>query len=229
MIDFVIEKFETSPSFLNKIANKYEYIMVDEYQDTNTAQNKIIFSLVDNMTEKNVFVVGDDDQTIYTFQGAKLDTIEKFIKHYPDVKIICLEENMRSTQNILDAARYVVVQDFSRLEANPEFKKYNISKELISKNPSLIDKNTPVILNKYLNQEQEYDDIVSQIEEIINSSSCLINENGKKNLSQIAILTKGNAQLKVFANKLKDKNIPFDLKEGKSVFEIKSSIALIRF
>ena len=229
MIDFVIEKFETSPSFLNKIANKYEYIMVDEYQDTNTAQNKIIFSLVDNMTEKNVFVVGDDDQTIYTFQGAKLDTIEKFIKHYPEVKIICLEENMRSTQNILDAARYVVVQDFSRLEANPEFKKYNISKELISKNPSLIDKNTPVILNKYLNQEQEYDDIVSQIEEIINSSSCPINENGKKNLSQIAILTKGNAQLKVFANKLKDKNIPFDLKEGKSVFEIKSSIALIMY
>ena len=77
--------------------------------------------------------------------------------------------------------------------------------------------------------EQEYTDIVNQIESLINSSSCPIDKSNNKDLSQIAILTKGNAQLKVFADKLKDKNIPFDLKEGKSIFEIKSSIALIMY
>ena len=80
MICFVLDKFENEAGFLSKIANQYEYLLVDEYQDTNKSQNEIVFNLTKALESENVFVVGDDDQIIYSFQGAKLDTIEKFLK-----------------------------------------------------------------------------------------------------------------------------------------------------
>jgi len=216
MINFVLERFEAEPSFLNKVANKYEYILVDEYQDTNKNQNDIIFNLVSNLKTQNVFVVGDDDQIIYTFQGAQLDTIEKFLTNFPDTKVICLKENMRSTPNILEAARAVVVQDSRRLEINPKFLNYNISKELISKNSALT--NHPVTLSRYFDINQEYYYISEEIEQLI--------KQGQKDLSQIAVLFKNNSEIENFAKYLKDRNIPFELKEGKNIFEIKSSVVL---
>jgi DNA helicase-2/ATP-dependent DNA helicase PcrA len=72
MINSVLTKFDSNPAFLDKIANEYEYILVDEYQDTNKSQNEIVFNLTKNLKSENVFVVGDDDQIIYTFQGAKI-------------------------------------------------------------------------------------------------------------------------------------------------------------
>ena len=126
MISFVLEKFEQDAEFLDKIANNYEYILVDEYQDTNKSQNDIVFYLTKAQQKQNVFVVGDDDQIIYTFQGARQDTIERFLRNFPDTKVICFDENMRSTQNILDCAREISKQDNKRLEVQEEFKKYNI-------------------------------------------------------------------------------------------------------
>lgn len=102
MINFVLEKFDDNPSFLKEIANQYDYLFVDEYQDTNKPQNDIIIKLTENMNSGNVFLVGDDDQIIFTFQGAKLDTMQKFLERFPETKKICLNENMRSTQSILD-------------------------------------------------------------------------------------------------------------------------------
>ena len=69
--------FESSPSFLHEIANRYEHILVDEYQDTNKSQNDIVIALSHALDTENIFVVGDDDQIIYRFQGAKLDTIQE--------------------------------------------------------------------------------------------------------------------------------------------------------
>ncbi len=220
MIGFVLEKFENNPAFLDMIANKYEYILVDEYQDTNKSQNKIIFLLTHALKSQNVFVVGDDDQIIYSFQGACLDTIENFLKEFPDTKVICLNENMRSTQNILDIARVISKEDSKRLEINPEFKNYNIDKNLISKNTLLKEKNNKVRLTKYFNIEQEYQDIVDEIENIINSA------NSPLDLSQIAILAKTHDELQNFAQLLKNKNIPFEVKDGKSIFQSKSSLVL---
>lgn len=96
MINMVLEKFEDeNSSLLEEIAYKYEYILVDEYQDTNKAQNDIVFAL--SKYCPNIFVVGDDDQIIYTFQGANLDTIENFLDNFKDeVKVVCLTENNRS-------------------------------------------------------------------------------------------------------------------------------------
>lgn len=128
MINFVLDQFEADNAFLKEIAGQYKYFLVDEYQDTNSLQNAIIFNLLDGVEEQNIFVVGDDDQIIYGFQGAKSDNIENFLTRFPDTKVICLEENNRSAQNILDLSYKVISQDTTRLENNELFKNYNISK-----------------------------------------------------------------------------------------------------
>ncbi len=226
MISLVLEKFALNSAFLDKVANKYDYILVDEYQDTNKSQNEIIFKIVDSLKSQNVFVVGDDDQIIFTFQGARLDTMEQFLKKYPDTKVICLKENMRSTQNILNASYALAQIDDNRLEANVEFKNYNIDKKLIAKNEKLFDKNINVRCNKYFDTTQEYQAIIEEIENLINSSNCPKDDDGNKKLSEIAILCRTHGELNTFAQKLKARNIPFDVKNGKSIFEINSSIVL---
>ena len=97
MINFVLDEFEKDKEFLKEVSNKYKYFLVDEYQDTNDLQNSIIFNLVDGNDEKNIFVVGDDDQIIFGFQGARIDSIENFLTKYPDTTVICLKESNRST------------------------------------------------------------------------------------------------------------------------------------
>ena len=91
-----------------------------------------------SIKEKNVFVVGDDDQIIYGFQGARIDTIENFLTKYPETQVICLQENNRSTQSILDFSYAVISQDEKRLENNQTFKDKHISKRLTAKNLKII-------------------------------------------------------------------------------------------
>lgn len=231
MIEFVLEKFSKSPAFLDKIANKYEYIMVDEYQDTNEAQNQIVFNLVRASKSKNIFVVGDDDQIIYSFQGANLETINWYLREFPDTKVIVLKENMRSIQPILDVARVISKQDANRLEINPEFKAYGINKDLIARNDEIIKKykNNKVRCIKYNNKDQEFLDIVNEIEELISSEDFPKDDDGNPKLSEIAILSGGHSDLAVFADMLKDRDIPYERKDGKSIFEIKSSLTLIYY
>ena len=226
MINLVLNKFEEDSAFLYQIANKYEYILVDEYQDTNKKQNEIVFYLTRALESENVFVVGDDDQIIYTFQGARLDTVEKFLKEFPETKVICLTDNMRSTQTILNTAKKIAEQDNRRLENNPEFKKYNINKNLIAKNEKIILKDKKVRLYRDADILQEYQEIVDEIENLINSPDCPTDENGDKKLSEIAVLTRNNEDLSSFSEMLKAKNIPSELKDGKNIFEIKSATVL---
>ena len=228
MLTFVANKFEQDEEFIQKIASCYLQILVDEYQDTSKIQNKIIFNLIDNMQEQNAFVVGDDDQTIFSFQGAHIDNIEKFIEKYSNSEnfdVICLEENRRSTENILNFSYEVSKLDPMRLEGNPKFEKYNINKKLKAKNESLKEKNKLPIFTEYVSSNREINATIEKIEQIINSSECP-KENNEKKLNEIAILTKNNDELKIYAEKLKAKNIPFELKEGKDIFETKSATTL---
>ena len=224
MINIVLEKFESSPAFLHKIANRYEYIMVDEYQDTNKSQSEIVFSLAHALDTENVFVVGDDDQIIYRFQGAKLDTIENYIKEFPKTKIICLTENMRSTQKILDAARAVIAQDPLSLVNLHEFRDKDgnpINKDLTAKNEEVIAKDKSVRFYKYADIMQEYTEIVDEIDKLVNSDECPKDkETNEKQYYEIAILTRTNAEAQSFAEMLKLRNIPYELKEGKDIFTI---------
>ena len=109
-----VELFKASPEILTQYQNRFKYIMVDEYQDTNTAQFELIRLLAEK--HRNLCVVGDDDQSIYKFRGANIRNILDYEKVYPDAKVIKLEQNYRSTQNILDAANAVISNNVGRKE-----------------------------------------------------------------------------------------------------------------
>lgn len=106
------DPFEEFPDILESYRKKFDYILVDEYQDTNPLQNQLIESLANR--ERNVCVVGDDDQSIYSFRGATVKNILEFDKAFPDAKTVKLEQNYRSTGNILAAANAVIANNEGR-------------------------------------------------------------------------------------------------------------------
>lgn len=261
MINIVLEKFEDEDSsLLEEIAYKYEYILVDEYQDTNKAQNDIVFAL--SKFCPNIFVVGDDDQIIYTFQGANLDTIENFLDKFKnEVKVVCLTENNRSTQNILDVSQGLAElqnkfntfraekakskREKELYEANainlricskPKFSDLEITKDLISpKTSSVHHKNKPVEYYSFENEQDERDFVVQSIKNIINNSpspqpSPQRGEGADHpKLSEIAVLTRTNEELKGFEVYLKANGIPVEITGGKNIFDINSVNAMITY
>ena len=108
----VVRLFRLNPGILESYQHRFEYILVDEYQDTNVAQNEIVLML--GARHKNVCVVGDTDQSIYAFRGADLRNIHQFEDAFEDVTVVVLEQNYRSTQTILDAANAVIARNFAR-------------------------------------------------------------------------------------------------------------------
>ena len=116
LLTLPIKLFKNYPDILKYYQDKYQYVLIDEYQDTNEAQ--YIFSKMLCNNHKNIFVVGDNDQAIYAFRGANYKNILNFEKDYPDCKVIMLEENYRSTQNILDAANSVIKHNKMRKDKN---------------------------------------------------------------------------------------------------------------
>ncbi len=114
LICLTVRVFETCPDVLEKYQRKYRYLMVDEYQDTNFAQYRLVSLLAQG--HSNLCVVGDDDQSIYRFRGATIENILQFEEQFPGCKTIRLEENYRSTQPILDAANAVIAHNTHRKE-----------------------------------------------------------------------------------------------------------------
>ena len=109
-----VELFQSCPDVLEYHQDRFRYIMVDEYQDTNTVQFKLVSILAKKY--QNLCVVGDDDQSIYKFRGANIGNILNFEKNFPNTRVIKLEQNYRSTQNILDAANGVIHNNCGRKE-----------------------------------------------------------------------------------------------------------------
>src|SRR5207237_5263117 len=106
MINWVIKAFEENPNLLLRYHEQFLYILVDEYQDTSGTQNKLVQLLINYWDKPNVFVVGDDDQSIYRFQGANVENMEAFAKQYEtDLLKIVLSNNYRSTQQILNLSK----------------------------------------------------------------------------------------------------------------------------
>src|SRR3989344_4618024 len=116
LLSKTVQILESKPEILKKWQERYKYITVDEYQDTNFAQYKIVNLLAQKY--RNLCVVGDDQQSIYAFRGADFRNILNFEKDYPEAKIILLEENYRSTKNILDAANKVISKNTIKKDKN---------------------------------------------------------------------------------------------------------------
>ena len=190
-----VELFETNPDILEYYQDRFRYIMVDEYQDTNTVQ----FLLVSLLARKyrNLCVVGDDDQSIYRFRGANIYNILNFEKVFPDAKVIRLEQNYRSTQNILDAANGVIHNNKGRKE-----------KKLWTENT----KGELVHFNQYDSEYDEAEGVVSRIQ--------FLSMRGVA-YEDMAILYRTNAQSRIFEEKLKQRGIPYAIVRGISFYDRK--------
>ena len=116
MILSVIQACESHPELRANLQEQFQFIMVDEFQDTNLAQLRLLFDLTGDEDNPNIMAVGDDDQAIFSFQGADVGNIQRFRQHYHDPKIILLTDNYRSAADILTAARGVITQGADRLE-----------------------------------------------------------------------------------------------------------------
>lgn len=135
MINFVLEEFSKNEDLKYYYAEKFQFIMLDEYQDTNNAQNEIIESIlsVSNDNNPNILVVWDDDQSIYRFQGANIENMLGFTTKYPNPEIIVLDKNYRSNQEILDLSQAVIENNIERISTwNSQ-----INKILTAENKSL--------------------------------------------------------------------------------------------
>ena len=200
------ELLKTFPEVLHKYQHKFKYIMIDEYQDTNPAQYEIIKLL--GAVHENVCVVGDDAQSIYSFRGATIQNILQFQKDYEDVKVIKLEQNYRSTQNILSIANEVIKQN-----------KGQIPKTLFTENPA--GENIKLVRTMTDNDEGRF--VADAIQE-----GKLRNHYANK---EFAILYRTNAQSRSFEESLRRMSIPYTIYGGISFYqrkEIKDFIAYLR-
>ena len=205
LIMTTINLFERVPEALEYYQNKFQYIHVDEYQDTNKAQYTLIKLLANKF--KNLCVVGDSDQSIYGWRGADIQNILSFEEDYPDAKIIFLEQNYRSTKTILNAANEVIKNNTER------------------KPKGLWTANTGGDKINYYEATTERDEAEYVVREIMKHQ-----RNGKK-YSDMAILYRTNAQSRVLEETFMKSNIPYTMVGGQKFYdrkEIKDLLSYLR-
>lgn len=202
----MVDLFQTNPDVLEHYQDRFQYIMVDEYQDTNTAQFKFISLLASKY--ENLCVVGDDDQSIYKFRGANIGNILGFEHVFPDAKVIRLEQNYRSTKNILNAANAVIANNTSRK-----------SKTLWTENSE----GERIHFRQFMNGYEEAEYVIGEI-------SRAHRENGAK-YKDCAVLYRTNAQSRLFEEKCLLANIPYKIVGGVNFYarkEIKDLLCYLK-
>ncbi|MBS5197929.1 MAG: DNA helicase PcrA [Clostridiales bacterium] len=201
-----VELFQNYPNVLEYYQERFQYIMVDEYQDTNTAQFKFVSLLASKY--QNLCVVGDDDQSIYKFRGANIGNILGFEQAFPGAKVIRLEQNYRSTGNILEAANRVI-------ENNTERK----PKRLWTENES----GDKVHFRQFLNGFEEAEYVVGEITKARRNGDC--------NYKDCAVLYRTNAQSRLFEEKFLLANVPYKIVGGINFYarkEIKDLLCYLK-
>ena len=201
-----IELFKSDKEVLMAYQDRLQYIMVDEYQDTNKVQFEFIKLLADKY--KNICVVGDDDQSIYKFRGADISNILNFEQIFTGTKVIKLEQNYRSTKNVLEAANQVIAHNYSR------------------KQKTLWTEREAGDLVEFRQLDNEY----HEAEFIVNSIKDLIDEK-RYDYKDIACLYRTNAQSRVIEEALLKENIPYKIIGGQNFYqrkEIKDLIAYLK-
>ena len=201
-----VELFRSCPDVLDYYQERFRYIMVDEYQDTNTAQFKFVSLLAEKY--KNLCVVGDDDQSIYKFRGANIRNILEFEKVFPQAHVIKLEQNYRSTQNILNAANRVIANNTERKP-----------KSLWTDN----EEGQLVHFRNFQNAYEEAEYIAGEIRQKVREGLCAYKD--------CAILYRTNAQSRMFEEKFLMANIPYKIVGGINFYarrEIKDLLAYLK-
>ena len=201
-----IELFQTDAEVLAYYQERFRYIMVDEYQDTNTAQFELIRLLANKY--KNLCVVGDDDQSIYKFRGANIFNILNFERYFPDAVTIKLEENYRSSQNILDAANAVIANNKGRK-----------SKALWTRK----DAGDLIRFEQFETGYDEADFVAGEIKDVVML--------GKYQYKDCAVLYRTNAQSRLFEERFIVSNIPYKIVGGVNFYarkEIKDLLSYLK-
>lgn len=195
----------TNPAVLQKYQQRFEFILVDEFQDTNKSQHSIVKKL--GFPQHNICVVGDDAQSIYSFRGAKIENILNFSKEYPACNIFKLEQNYRSTQTIVNAANSLIQKN-----------KHQIPKKTFSE----LETGSPISIHCSQTDIEEGVTVCKEIQKITSDT---------QTYSDVAILYRTNAQSRIFEEVLRKFSIPYKIYGGLSFFqrkEIKDVIAYFR-
>lgn len=201
-----VQLFEENPEILEHYQERFKYIMVDEYQDTNRVQFQFIWLL--SKKYKNICVVGDDDQSIYRFRGADITNILSFEDHFSGTKVIKLEQNYRSTMNILNCANAVISHNRNRKD-----------KKLWSENGN----GKPVQFRQFANGFEEAEGVVRSIRKDVTS--------GMRKYNDFVVLYRTNAQSRILEEKFVAMNIPYRLIGGINFYqraEIKDMLAYLK-
>ncbi len=205
MINWVINVFEEHKNILANYQERFQYLLVDEYQDTSGTQNKLVTLLISYWDKPNVFVVGDDDQSIYRFQGANVENMLEFANRYTEyLMTVVLTSNYRSTQPILNISKTLINRNEERLVKQIK----GLSKELVSSRKELMElKNEPIL--------HEYEAAKDEMADITNRVTALIAQGVEPH--RIAVIYKENKYGEELANYFRLKAIPFYSKRSINV------------
>jgi DNA helicase-2/ATP-dependent DNA helicase PcrA len=198
--------FKEQPDVLARYQDRYEYLLVDEFQDTNSAQYEMVCMLAGRT--RNLFAVGDEDQSIYGFRGADYRNVLRFREDFPDARVILLEQNYRSTQLILDAANAVIARNIKRTP-----------KHLRTDRGA----GAQVILHEAYDETDEAQFVVNTIQRLVGS--------GEIRLSDVAIMYRTNAQSRSLEDAFVARGVPYRLIGGTRFYqrkEIKDALAYLR-
>ncbi|MCW3123958.1 MAG: ATP-dependent helicase [Flavipsychrobacter sp.] len=212
MIIWVIDMFNQQPALLQSYQERYQFILVDEFQDTNGSQNEILNLLSSYWDDPNIFVVGDDDQSIYEFQGARIRNIIDFYERYKEhINIIVLPHNYRSSQPILDKAMATIKNNEKRLIN--QLHELQLDKNIVSSSDRFklsADIVHPVV-RSYKNVLQEEADIVLQVERL---------QQQGVSLGDVAILYAQHKQAENVISLMERKGIPYNIKRSINILEL---------
>jgi DNA helicase-2/ATP-dependent DNA helicase PcrA len=209
MILWVLDAFQRFPLMLRTYQEQYLYFLIDEYQDTNGSQHAILQSLIDFWEEPNVFIVGDDDQSIYEFQGARLKNLLDFYHKYESqLKLVVLHENYRSVQPILDWSAHLIDRNERRIVN--ELRSRGVKKHLTAAHPDRSGHTIPQII-EYPNRVHELVDIGRQLQE---------RQRQGDDLSKIAVIYPMHKQVSGLMQLLDKMGVPYSTRRKVNVLDV---------
>ncbi|HYQ95755.1 MAG TPA: ATP-dependent helicase, partial [Candidatus Eisenbacteria bacterium] len=210
LLALTLKLFNASPSALQFLQQRFRYVLVDEFQDTNPVQFEIVRRLT--AAHRNLVVVGDDDQSIYRFRGAHLQNILKFHEFFPDARSIVLTRNYRSTREILKSARRLILVNQDRLET-----RLKLSKELLTERTGAVPR-----IKELPTEAEEAAWVAAEIRTAV--------ESGARRCRDIAVLVRSNKNAEPLLRALDEQGVPYYFPGSRGLFqrpEIKELVALL--
>lgn len=213
MLQWVLQAFYTNENLRRFYQERYLYYLVDEFQDTNGAQLQLLYLLTEFWEAPNLFVVGDDDQSIFEFQGARLRNVGEFAERFrQDLKVVPLEHNYRSAQVILDLSKGLIDRNELRLVKFLSEEGFPLEKKLVAQNPFARSAVAPVLWT-FPNRTQEEAGIVAEIERLHNELGIPYHE--------MAVLYAKHKQAANLMNLLEKKRVPYQTRRRVNVLDLR--------